>query len=199
VVLAGLAVALVIAFTRDGGDTVSADPSGTTGAPTSSAAPSTAESSSAAPTPTESTDRTDELLAMVPVDFTDCVPAEPAGDGDVAAVTCGPSTTQPGAQDAAFYLYEDTATLDAVFADEAAGVGPMPEGQDCSTAEGVTTWNVEGVEGGEIGCVITEDGVLLAWTDREFGIEGIVTAPGTTQEDLAALAEWWATNSDFQG
>jgi hypothetical protein len=40
---------------------------------------------------------------------------------------------------------------------------------------------------------------VVAWTDREFGIEGVVTAPGTTQEELAELAEWWRFNSDFQG
>lgn len=199
VVLAALAVALVIAFTRDGGERVAADRSGTTSAAPSTSASPTPSESSAAPSPSESPDRTDELLATVPADFPDCSPSDLAGDGDVAAVVCGPSTTQPGPQDGTFYLYEDAATLDRVFAADSSGLEPLPEGEDCSTAQGVTTWNVDGVEGGEIACTITEDGLLLAWTDREFGIEGIVTAPGSTQEELAALAQWWSTNSDYQG
>lgn len=204
VVLAGIAVGLVVAFTREGGETASAgrtDPSSaapSSSASRSSSSPGTSESAPS-PSPSGSAARTDELLATVPADFRDCRPAEPAGDGDVAAVTCGPSTTQPGPQTAAFYLYEDVETLDRVFAEEAAEVDPLPEGEDCSTAQGVTTWEVDGVEGGEIGCLITEEGLLLAWSDREFGIQGIVTAPGSTQEELAALAGWWTTNSDFQG
>jgi hypothetical protein len=54
------------------------------------------------------------------------------------------------------------------------------------------------MEGGEIACTITCDGLAIAWTDREFGIEGVVTAPGSTQEELATLANWWRANSDFQ-
>jgi hypothetical protein len=201
VLLACIAVALVIAFTREGGETVSTGATDTSSAaPSSSPSPSPSTSEPApSPSPSGSTARTDELLATVPVDFPDCEPTEPAGDGDVAAVTCGPSTTRPGPQTAAFYLYEDAETLDRVFAEAAADVDPMPEGEDCSTAQGVTTWEVGGVEGGEIGCIITESGLLLAWSDRAFGIEGIVTAPGSTQEELAALAAWWTTNSDFQG
>jgi hypothetical protein len=201
VLLAGIAVALVVAFTREGGETVSTGATDTSSeAPSSSPSPSPSTSEpTPSPSPSGSTDRTEELLATVPVDFSDCEPTEPAGDGDVAAVTCGPSTTRPGPQTAAFYLYEDAETLDRVFAEAAADVDPMPEGEDCSTAQGVTTWEVGGVEGGEIGCIITESGLLLAWSDRAFGIEGIVTGPGSTQEELAALADWWTTNSDFQG
>ena len=197
--LAGVAVALVIAFTRDG-DQVAADPS-----TSSSAAPSSSESpsptTSASPSPTETgDDRTDELLAAVPADFTDCIPAEVEGDGDVAKVDCGPSTTQPGPTGASFWLYDDTATLDEVFAADAEhnGAGPMPEGEDCSTAQGWTSWSQEGGEGGEVACVIKDDTLLILWTDREFAIEGAVTAPGSTQEELAELAEWWRDSSDFQ-
>ncbi len=202
--LVGLAVALIFAFTRDDGESAAADPSTSTSdspAPTSSSSPSPTGSTSSSPTSPSGTagDRTDELLATVPPDFTDCEPTTPAGDGDVAAVTCGPSTTQPGPQTAFFYLYEDSATLDQVFATDAEGIDPMPAGEDCATAQGVTTWNVDGVEGGEIACTLTEEGLLIAWTDREFGIEGVVTARGTTQAELSALAEWWRSNSDYQG
>jgi hypothetical protein len=195
-------VALIFAFTRDDGQTVAADPTGatTSEAQTSSSTPSASEStSSAPPSPTETAaSRTEELLATIPPDFTDCAETDLAGDGDVAAVGCGASATQPGPQRAFFYLYDDTATLDQVFAEDAEDIQPMPEGEDCSTAEGVTVWNVEGVEGGEIACTITDDGLVIAWTDREFGIEGVVTGPGSTQEELAELADWWRGNSDFQ-
>ena len=204
VVLVGIAVALVIVFTRDDSGTDAGGAStSTAGAATStSSEPSPTETTSSAPSsPTESSDdATGQLLAAVPVDFPDCEGADPAGDGDIAAVDCGASTTQPGPATASFYLYEDTATLDQVFADDSAELPRMPEGADCTTAEGVTVWSPEGSddEGGEVACTITPDGVLLAWTDREFGIEGVVSAPGSTQEALAELAEWWRLNSAFQ-
>ena len=203
VALVVLGAALVFAFTRDDGKTVSAAPStATSAAPTSSSSePSPTESaSSSSPSPSEAgADRTDELLAAVPADFTDCAGADPAGDGDVAAVDCGASTTQPGPTAASFYLYDDTDTLDQVFTRDAGDIGAMPEGEDCATAEGVTVWNADGVEGGQIACTITDEGLLIAWTDREFGIEAVVTGPGSTQDELAELAEWWRNNSDLQG
>jgi hypothetical protein len=114
-------------------------------------------------------------------------------------VSAGRSTT-PGTAptSSSFYLYADTATLDDVFADDARAIDPMPEGRDCSTAEGVTAWKAGGVERGEIACVITGDGLVIAWTDRRFGIEGVVTAPGSTPEDLAELADWWRGHSEFR-
>jgi hypothetical protein len=205
VALVVLGAALVFAFSRDDGKTVAAAPStATSAAPTSSSSePSpteSASSSSPSPSPSEAgADRTDELLAAVPADFTDCAGADPAGDGDVAAVDCGASTTQPGPTAASFYLYDDTATLDQVFTRDAGDIGAMPEGEDCATAEGVTVWNADGVEGGQIACTITDEGLLIAWTDREFGIEAVVTGPGSTQDELAELADWWRNNSDLQG
>jgi hypothetical protein len=189
VVLAAVGAALVVAVGRGDGRSASADlsvsPSVGAGDPTGSGTPSG--------------ERTAELLAVVPLDFTDCTAAELAGDGDVAAVDCGASADQPGPAAAEFHLYDDTATLDEVFARHAAEVDPMPQGETCSTAEGVTAWRAAGVEGGEVACTITDDGLLITWTDREFGIEGAVTAPGTTQEELAVLTEWWRAKSDFRG
>jgi hypothetical protein len=207
VILVGIAAALVFAFTRDDGKTVSADltasPSaGSSSSSAPSSSPSPSESTSSAPSSQSDNggDRTDELLALVPVDFTDCAETDLAGDGDVAAVTCGSSSTQPGPETASFYLYEDSQTLDQVFVQdvEAEGIEPLPDGEDCDTAQGVTTWDVDGVEGGNLACTIGTEGVLIAWTDREFGIEAVVTAPGSTQEELAVLAGWWRANSDFQ-
>jgi hypothetical protein len=200
VLLAGVAVALVLTL---GGDD---DPVATQPTATTPSEVTTSSTPSPSPTPTTSeappTDgAADELLALLPADFISCQEAALAGDGDIAAASCGPSTTQPGPQEATFYRYEDTATLDEVFAGDVqeAGIEPMPEGADCLTAEGYTTWNVGGVEGGEVACAINEDEVVVAWSDREFGIEGVITAPGSTQEDLAALTEWWINNSDYAG
>jgi hypothetical protein len=39
----------------------------------------------------------------------------------------------------------------------------------------------------------------VSWTDDEFLTEGAVRSTGTTQEDVAALYDWWTQNSDFQG
>ena len=41
--------------------------------------------------------------------------------------------------------------------------------------------------------------VRIAWTDDEFLTEGIVVAPGSTQDDVAALYDWWRQNSAYQG
>ncbi len=70
VILAGLVVALIIAYTRDGGETVAADPS-------TSAAPSSSGPAGSAAT------RTDDLLAGVPVDSS----APGATQEDPAALT----------------------------------------------------------------------------------------------------------------
>jgi hypothetical protein len=203
VVLAGAIVAVVVILANRSSDPVADE--GTTAAattPSSEAAPSSTAPSttSEAPTPTPTAGGADELLAVLPADFVECTAADPAGDGDVAAATCGPSITQPGPSTGAFYLYPDPGTLDQVFADDVSEVGltEMPSGEDCRTSEGVTTWTADGVEGGEVACAITNEGVQIAWTDREFGIEGIVTMPGSTQEDLATLTEWWFQNSGYQ-
>jgi hypothetical protein len=199
VILIALGAALVFAFTRDSGETVSSGRSTPTSAAPASSTPSPTGSTGSSPSSSSHAgDRTDELLAAVPPDFSDCAGTALAGDGDVAAVDCGASTTQPGPTAASFYLYDDTSTLDEVFARDAGEFDPMPEGQDCSTAEGVTVWNAEGTEGGDIACTITDEGLLIVWSDREFGMEGVVEAPGDSQDELAALADWWRTNSDFR-
>jgi hypothetical protein len=200
VLLACIGVALIYAFTQNSGDTVSSGPSTSTSAAAASGAfsssePGSSEATSSAPS---SPNRTDDLLATVPADFPDCAAADPAHDGDVAAVECGTSVTRPGPQAASFYLYDDGATLDRVFTQDVADIDPMPDGETCATAEGVTVWMTDGVEGGQIACTITDEGLVVAWTDRDVGIEGVVSAPGTTQEELAALAEWWRANSDFR-
>ena len=55
-----------------------------------------------------------------------------------------------------------------------------------------------GDERGQIACTVTPDGLVIGWTDRECRIEGVVTAPGSTHQELAEPADWWRDNSDFR-
>ena len=94
------------------------------------------------------------------------------------------------------------ATLDSVFTEDVTGSGltQFADDQDCSTGLGYGGWNVDGVVGGMYGCAVLDDGtVSIAWTDDEFLTEGIVVAPGTTQDDVATLYDWWRQNSAYQG
>jgi hypothetical protein len=141
------------------------------------------------------------LLGRLPTDFRDCRPADPVGDGDIAAATCGPSATQPGPAQASFYLYEDRERLDSVFANDAAaqGLSRVPDGQDCSTGTGTGQWGA-GDNSGQVACAIdAQNGrVWITWTDNAALTEGIVIAAGSTQDDLAALYQWWVSNSSFR-
>jgi hypothetical protein len=141
------------------------------------------------------------FLASLPADFTDCGESAPADDGDLLAAECGAATTQPGPAGAVFYRYPDVATLDEVFTTDVVeeGLTEFPVDRDCSTGLGYGGWNVDGVIGGMYGCMIAGDGtVRIAWTDDEFLTEGIVVAPGSTQDDVAALYGWWRQNSAYQ-
>ncbi|WP_369135565.1 hypothetical protein [Modestobacter sp. I12A-02662] len=210
--IAGLVVLAVVAavllFTLGGDPEEDAAAGSATSAPPSSS-PSTPSGSSgggftAAPPPAGSGgDGDEEFVATLPLDFTDCAEVPLAGDGDIAAASCGAALTQPGPAQADFYLYPDKATLDDVFATDVAGLGTpeLPADGDCATAMGSGEWTYpDGSVGGQVVCAVTEDGnALIAWTDDEFLTEGVVRSPGSTQEDVAALYEWWTDNSDYQG
>ncbi|MCZ2806561.1 hypothetical protein O2W18_15735 [Modestobacter sp. VKM Ac-2983] len=190
VLLVLVAVVLTLTLTGDDED----DPVPTAGAGSSSTAPS----SSSSPTPAPA-----DLLAQLPSDFTDCQEEQLEGDGDLAAAVCGPALTQPGPAGAVYYEYPDETTLTSVFADDAAELrlGELPEGGDCSTTTGYGEWTYpSGVTGGLVACALLPDGdVVIVWTDDEHLVEGAVHAPGTTQDDVAALYEWWTVNSYFTG
>jgi len=72
---------------------------------------------------------------------------------------------------------------------------------DCSTGTGYGTWTyADGTPGGQVACQITDDGhIVVAWTDDEFLTEGAVRSPGSTQDEVGALYEWWTEHSDYQG
>jgi hypothetical protein len=143
-----------------------------------------------------------DFLAALPADFTDCEEADLAGDGDLVSAECGEAATQPGPTGARFHLYPDVATLDEVFADDVEGSGltQFADDEDCLSDTGFGAWGTEGTTRGLVACTILDDDtVSIAWTDDEYVTEGIVSAPGTTQADVAELYTWWVDNSYFQG
>lgn len=193
-------VAIALVLTLGGDDEETAAGSSST-APSRPSSSEPAPSSSAAPVP-PADPAAEEFLAQLPSDFVDCVEQPLAGDGDVAAAACGASQTQPGAAEAVFHRYPDVATLDAVFQADTGGAGltALTGEDDCSTSIGYGEWTIDGVTGGLVACTIVGDGtVQIAWTDDEYLTEGLVSAPGSTQDDVSALYAWWTENSFFQG
>ncbi|WP_249523554.1 hypothetical protein, partial [Modestobacter marinus] len=205
-------VAVVLTLTLTGDDEGPVPTAAGTGSPGSSAAsssasaPSSPASSASTSTPASSAPPApapDELLAHLPSDFTDCQERALYGDGDLTAAECGPALTQPGPAGAVYHRYPDVPTLDAVFASDVAdlGLSEWSGDEDCSTTTGYGEWTYpSGVTGGLVACALLPDGdAVIVWTDDEYLVEGAVHAPGTTQDEVAALYEWWTLNSDFTG
>jgi hypothetical protein len=213
-VVAGLAVVVVVAlllFVTLGGDDAPVSPAA--GTPLTSAAPSSSAGSSSAGSSSDSspsggfsqppgTIDPAAFVAQLPADLTDCAADQPAGDGDVAAASCGAATTQPGPTGGSFFLYPDQSTLDAVFQSDVTdqGLTEFAADADCGTGTGYGQWAyADYTPGGQVACQLTDDGhVVIVWTDDEFLTEGAVRAPGTTQAEVSALYDWWTANSEFQ-
>jgi serine/threonine protein kinase len=145
--------------------------------------------------PTESA-RHDDLLALVPADFdaADCRPAPSAGDGDVAAVDCGPSVTEDGPRTARFFLYPDGRTAEAVFTDDvtALDLPRLENGARCPASQGHQDWTLEGAVKGQVACYVDEENTaVLVWTETEDAVEAIVTIRNGGTAGLAALRQWW--------
>jgi hypothetical protein len=201
----GVAVVLGLVFLRQDDAAVAAPVAATPSSPTSSSsAPSSSAPSSSAPSSAPAvTIAPDDLVAVLPEDLSDCTAGETAGDGDLAAATCGPADTQPGPAEADFHLYPTVDTLDDVFLADAGdlGLAELPEDVDCTTETGYGEWTyATGETGGLLACGLTDDGrAVIAWTDDEFLVEGALLAPGTTQADVGALFDWWTEHSDYTG
>jgi hypothetical protein len=205
-----LAAGVVLALSIGGGDDpqtagdgprTSPVPTPTSGS-SSSAPPGSSPSGGSSPAPPGTVAPAD-LIAHLPADFTDCAVDQPAGDGDLAAATCGAASTQPGPAEAHFFRYPDVPTLDSVFAADVSdeGLTEFVGDADCSTATGYGSWTyTDGTPGGKVGCQISDDGsVLVVWTDDSFLTEGAVRAPGSTQAEVSALYDWWTAHSEYQG
>lgn len=191
VLIAVLVLGGVLVFGRDG--------AGGGPTPTPSAGPSTtdpAPSSSTEPTPQTAEE---QLLAALPGDFDggSCSSAQLAGDGDIAALTCGQAFTQPGPTSAQFNLYP-AGVVDGVFLDDVAEIGLPPHavGQVCPDFFGYSGYTNNGEVRGRAACFIGPDnGSYLLWTDDEYGTEGVVTIANGGGAGVYVLWNWWTDSS----
>lgn len=79
---------------------------------------------------------------------------------------------------------------------EGRGFPEFPGEPDCIGSQGVGEWSGAG-SSGQLACALIDGRPWLYWTDDVALTEGIVVGEGSTQADLAALYEWWTTNSDY--
>lgn len=185
-------VVLVLNGGKSGGNggTASGTTTRTSTTPTTSA--------SASPTSPE-----DHLRAIVPQDFdrTVCRSQTLAGDGDVAALDCGQSKTQPGPDGSDFYLYPSSAALDQAFLGDAQYASLAPD-QTCPSTPGYQFYDgADGKQAGRLGCYVesgTNDAVLF-WTQDDENAEGIVSISNGGTDGVTTLFNWWKAtrNSDF--
>ncbi len=148
------------------------------------------------PEPPVAGPRHDDLLAIVPPDYdpADCRPAPAAGDGEVAAVDCGPSASQPGPASSRFFLYPDEGTAEQVFLDDVARVEleEQPPGTSCPATQGYGTWEQDGVGMGRVACYVDQaNDAVLMWTESEDAVEAVVRIRNGGTQGLTALTEWW--------
>ncbi|WP_409329006.1 serine/threonine-protein kinase [Trujillonella humicola] len=148
------------------------------------------------PDPPVAGPRHDDLLAILPPDYDagDCRPAPAADDGEVAAIDCGASASQPGPAVSRFFLYPDQPTADRVFLDDVARVDleEQPAGTSCPATQGHGTWEDEGIGSGRIACYVDRrNDAVLIWTEDEDAVEAVVRIPGGGTQGLTALTDWW--------
>ena len=188
VVVAALIVGGVLAFGGDPGP----GPTPTTNAePTTDALPTT----SAEPPPTTGTTAGEQLLAILPgdVDPGSCSAQALAGDGDLAALGCGPALTQPGPLTTQFNLYP-AGGVDGVFQGdvEAVALAEFGPGQQCPDYLGYGGYNQNGQVRGRVACGVGQGNAsYLLWTDDEFAAEALVTIPNGGGQGIYTLWNWF--------
>jgi serine/threonine-protein kinase len=188
VVVAALIVGGVLAFGGDPGP----GPTPTTNAePTTDALPTT----SAEPRPTTGTTAGEQLLAILPgdVDPGSCSAQALAGDGDLAALGCGPALTQPGPLTTQFNLYP-AGGVDGVFQGdvEAVALAEFGPGQQCPDYLGYGGYNQNGQVRGRVACGVGQGNAsYLLWTDDEFAAEALVTIPNGGGQGIYTLWNWF--------
>ena len=148
------------------------------------------------PDPPVAGPRQDDLLAIIPPDYdpAECRPAPAADDGEVAAVDCGPSASQPGPASSRFFLYPDEETVEQVFLDDVARVelDEQPPGTSCPATQGHGTWEEDGVGSGRVACYVDQDNdAVLIWTENEDAVEAVVRIRDGGTQGLTELTEWW--------
>jgi serine/threonine-protein kinase len=138
----------------------------------------------------------DQLLAVLPGDFdaSSCSSGQLAGDGDVAALSCGQAFTQPGPTAATFRLYP-SGTVDGVFLNDMSqnGIPALGPGQVCPDFLGYGGYTVDGGVRGRAACFIGPDNTsYVAWTDDGEGTEGVATIANGGGAGVYTLWNWWA-------
>jgi serine/threonine-protein kinase len=208
VVVAVLIVVGAVLLTRGGGSTQAGDttttPVTTTSSPVTSSPVTTAPVTTPPSAPAAAPEET--LRAALPADFraADCTTADPAGDGDVAALNCGESRSQPGPALSSFYLYEDSTTLESVFSADVTkrGLDRFTGDQGCPDDQGYNDYTgTDGSQAGQVACYVDDDNTaIVIWTQDDANAEALIGIENGGVEGLTTLWNWWVqgSNSDFQ-
>ncbi len=141
------------------------------------------------------------LRDLIPLDFTvsSCTAtARPAGDGSLAALTCGASSTSPGANASDFLLYQASEDLDEAFdayvRDRSIEELPSGDVADCGDEQGFADYTRSGSVLGTLACFIdSENTAFLVWTNLEQRLFAITSAASGDADGLRALYDWWTT------
>jgi serine/threonine protein kinase len=206
VVAAAVVVAVVatgaVLLTRGGGSSAAADP--TTTPVTPSPAPTTPVSTTTPPASAGAAE--DALRASLPADFRaeDCTTADAAGDGDIAALDCGASLSQPGPTLSSFYLYRDSGTLEDVFTADVTRhrLSQFTGDQACPGDRGYNYYKrADGSRAGRVACSVDEDNTsIIIWTQDDAHAEALIGIRNGGTAGLTTLWNWWiqGSNSDFR-
>jgi hypothetical protein len=127
-----------------------------------------------------------ELMNRVPLGVMEtCVPGSPSLPGQLAVAQC-----RLDADTVIYASFEDVASLTAAYAAITAGVTVEPDAVSC--ADGPFSGSYETADGTEAGVVICQHGdpsLLLAWTDVNELVLGVLAL--ADEADFAVLHERW--------
>jgi len=145
------------------------------------------------------------LREVIPLDFTasSCAATDrPAGDGSLAALTCGASITSPGANASDFFLYDTAEALDAAFEayvrERSLDALPSSDAAECGEDEGFGEYTQGGPVLGALACFIdSEDTAYLVWTNAELRVFAITSAASGDAVGLRELYDWWVARGQI--
>lgn len=130
----------------------------------------------------------DELLTRVPSGYAElCDPnVTDLPEGAIASVFCELEGDVDRAQ---YTLFDSTATMDAAFADVVTDNQEEEDVGSCQTGPHVDTYNIGGIDAGQLICF--DDGIdtVMAWTDEQVTI---LTFGATSSASYPELYQWWA-------
>lgn len=145
------------------------------------------------------------LRELIPLDFTanSCTSTgRPAGDGSLAALTCGASITSPGANASDFFLYDTAEDLDAAFRayvqERSLDELPSSDAAECGEEEGFGEYTQGGPVLGALACFIdSENTAYLVWTNNELRVFAITSAASGDAAGLRTLYDWWVARGQI--